>query len=140
MVLTVFLASVLVLVLGGFLLMQQATIGVIDGKTEAAKGEARQAVNAAQQQLNATDLSGDVNADKLLLDLASGFANRTGDQFEVILVARGQTIYAGNAAASSIPDALAEQVETSNDLLITATEVTYRTGGRLSLGSPRVRR
>ena len=139
-VLTVFLASVLVLVLGGFLLMQQATIGVIDGKTEAAKGEARQAVNAAQQQLNATDLSGDVNADKLLLDLASGFANRTGDQFEVILVARGQTIYAGNAARSSIPDALAEQVETTNKLLITATEVTYRDGRSsepgLAAGSP----
>ena len=31
-VLTVFVASVLVLVLGGFLLMQQATIGVIDGQ------------------------------------------------------------------------------------------------------------
>jgi two-component system sensor histidine kinase MtrB len=31
-VLTEFLASVLVLVLGGFLLMQQATTGVIDGK------------------------------------------------------------------------------------------------------------
>jgi len=46
-VLTVFLASVLVLVLGGFLLMQQATIGVIDGKKETAKNEARQAVNTA---------------------------------------------------------------------------------------------
>ena len=37
MVLTVFVASVLVLVLGGFLLMQQATIGVMEGKTEAAE-------------------------------------------------------------------------------------------------------
>ncbi|MCE3275788.1 MAG: mtrB, partial [Propionibacteriaceae bacterium] len=36
-VLTEFVASVLVLVLGGFLLMQQATIGVIDGKKAAAK-------------------------------------------------------------------------------------------------------
>src|SRR5688500_19874419 len=52
-VLTVFVASVLVLVLGGFLLMQQATIGVIDGKKETAKSDARQAVNTAQQQLNA---------------------------------------------------------------------------------------
>ena len=77
-VLTVFVASVLVLVLGGFLLMQQATIGVIDGKEETAKNEARQAVNTAQQQLNAADLTGDVNVDKLLLDLATGFANRAG--------------------------------------------------------------
>ena len=57
-VLTVFLASVLVLVLGGFLLMQQATIGVIDGKKETAKNEARQAVNTAQEQLYAADLTG----------------------------------------------------------------------------------
>ena len=75
-VLTVFLASVLVLVLGGFLLMQQATIGVVDGKTEAAKSEARQAVNDAQQQLNAADLTGEADVDKLLLELATGFANR----------------------------------------------------------------
>ena len=110
-VLTVFVASVLVLVLGGFLLMQQATIGVIDGKEETAKNQARQAVNTAQQQLNAADLTGDVNVDKLLLDLATGFANRSGEQFEVIIMAPSQTITAGNAAASSIPAELQKQVE-----------------------------
>ncbi len=125
-VLTVFVASVLVLVLGGFLLMQQATIGVIDGKKETAENEARQAVNTAQQQLNAADLTGEVNVDKLLLDLATGFANRPGEQFEVIIISRGQTITAGNAAISSIPDALRKQVEQSNDLLMTPTQIDYR--------------
>jgi two-component system, OmpR family, sensor histidine kinase MtrB len=124
-VLTVFVASVLVLVLGGFLLMQQATIGVIDGKKVAAKNEARQAVNTAQQQLNAADLTGNVNVDNLLLDLATGFASRA-EQFEVIIVARGQTITAGNAAATSIPAALQKQVEQSNDLLMTSTQIDYR--------------
>src|ERR687894_921074 len=91
-VLTVFLASVLVLVLGGFLLMQQATAGVVDSKTDTAKDQARQAVDSAQQQLNAADLTGEVDADKRLVELASGFANRGGgtEQFEVILRARGQ--------------------------------------------------
>jgi two-component system, OmpR family, sensor histidine kinase MtrB len=125
-VLTVFVASVLVLVLGGFLLMQQATIGVIDGKKETAKSAARQAVNTAQQQLNAADLTGAVNVDKLLLDLAAGFANRAGGQFEVIIIAPDQTITAGNAAASSIPAELRRQVELSNDLLMTSTEIDYR--------------
>jgi two-component system, OmpR family, sensor histidine kinase MtrB len=124
-VLTVFVASVLVLVLGGFLLMQQATIGVIDGKEETAKNEARQAVNTAQQQLNAADLTGGVNVDKLLLDLATGFANRA-EQFEVIIIAGGQTITAGNAATSSIPATLRKQVEQSNDLLMTPTQINYR--------------
>jgi two-component system, OmpR family, sensor histidine kinase MtrB len=129
-VLTVFVASVLVLVLGGFLLMQQATIGVIEGKKETARNEARQAVNTAQQQLNAADLTGDVNVDKLLLDLATGFANRAGaaEQFEVIIIARGQTITAGNAAVTSIPDAMRKQVEQSNDLLMTPTQIEYRDG------------
>jgi two-component system, OmpR family, sensor histidine kinase MtrB len=124
-VLTVFLASVLVLVLGGFLLMQQATIGVIDGKEETAKNEARQAVNTAQQQLNAADLTGEVNVDKLLLDLATGFASRA-EQYEVIIIAHGQTITAGNAAVTSIPDPLRKQVELGNDLLMTPTQIDYR--------------
>jgi two-component system, OmpR family, sensor histidine kinase MtrB len=124
-VLTVFLASVLVLVLGGFLLMQQATMGVIDGKKETAKNEARQAVNTAQQQLNAADLTADVNVDKLLLDLATGFASRA-QQFEVIIIARGQTITAGNALRSSIPDPLRTKVEQSNELWMSSTQINYR--------------
>jgi two-component system sensor histidine kinase MtrB len=127
-VLTVFVASVLVLVLGGFLLMKQATIGVMDGKKVSAENEAQQAVNSAQQQLNAADLTGEVDVDKLLLDLATGFANRPGgsEQFEVIIVAPRQIITAGNAKAESIPAALRKQVEQSNDLLITPTQVQFR--------------
>ena len=125
-VLTVFLASVLVLVLGGFLLMQQATTGVIDGKKGTAENEARQAVNAAQQQLDGADLTGEVNVDTLLLDLATGFASRA-EQFEVIIIAPRQTITAGNAARSSIPVELSKQVELqSNDLLMTPTRIVYR--------------
>ncbi len=124
-VLTVFLASVLVLVLGGFLLMQQATIGVIDGKKETAENEARQAVNTAQGQLYAADLTGEVNVDKLLLDLATGFASRAG-QYEVIIIAHGQTITAGNAAVGSIPERFSQRVAQSNELLMTSTEIAYR--------------
>ena len=127
---TVFVASVVVLVLGGFLLMQQATLGVLSGKRESAGNEARQAVNAAQAQLNATDLSGEVNVDKLLYDLAFGFANRSGgsEQYQVIISARGQTIKAGDATAESIPADLRSQVDASPDLLMAPTEVVYDDG------------
>jgi two-component system, OmpR family, sensor histidine kinase MtrB len=125
-VLTEFVASLIVLVLGGFLLMQQATLGVIDGKKETAKNEARQAVNTAQQQLDGADLTGEVNVDKLLLDLATGFASRA-QQFEVIIIARGSTtITAGNATASSIPAVLSNKVEQSTDILMTPTQIQYR--------------
>ncbi|SEQ71484.1 MtrAB system histidine kinase MtrB [Microlunatus flavus] len=123
---TVFLASVVVLVLGGLLLMQQATAGVLSGKRESASNEARQAVSLAQGQLNATDLSGEVNVDKILYDLAFGFANRSGgSQYQVIILARGQTITAGDATADSIPNSLRAQVENSPDLFITSTQVVY---------------
>ena len=58
---SVFGASVLVLVLGGFLLMQQATNGVMAGKDASVRSEARQALDTAQQQLNSADLTGDPN-------------------------------------------------------------------------------
>src|SRR4029453_11214253 len=125
-VLTVFLASVLVLVLGGFLFMQQAPAGVMDGKKETARNEARQAVNAAQQQLDGADLTGAGNVDPLLLDLATGFASRA-EQFEVITIAPRQPIPAGTAARSSIPVGLSKQVDfQSNDLLMTPTRIVYR--------------
>ena len=126
-VLTVFLASVLVLVLGGFLLMQQATIGVVKGKTEAAESVARQVVNDAQQQLNAADQTGGVDVDRQLIELATQFGNQGGSraQFDVIIRARGQTITAGNVATTSIPAELAREVEQSNDLLMTPTRVHY---------------
>ena len=124
---TVFVASVVVLVLGGFLLMQQATQGVLSGKRESADNEARQAVSTAQTTLNAADLSGEANVDQLLLDLATSFANRSGgsEQYQVIISARGQQITSGDATADSIPAALRAQVESSPDLLITPTEVVY---------------
>jgi two-component system sensor histidine kinase MtrB len=126
-VLSVFAASVLVLLLGGFLLMQQATQGVLEGKEESVRSEASQAVYAAQQQLNGADLTGEVSPDKLLNDLATGFADRSAvsDSYEVIIVDRGQTITAGRAAASSIPAVLRTQVSSSDDLWLTATQVRY---------------
>jgi two-component system sensor histidine kinase MtrB len=111
--------------------MQQATAGVMRSKQEIARNEARQAVNRAQQTLNSANLTGDeANVDQLLYDLANGFANRSGgtSQYEVVLLARGQTLTAGDVAVGSIPTTLVRQVEQSNDLLITPTEVHYRNG------------
>ena len=129
-VVAVFGASVAVLVLGGFLLMQQATAGVLDGKREAVRNEARQAFTAAQAALNAADLTGEVNVDRLLTELAIGYASRSGgpDQFEVVIISRGQTITAGEVSLDSVPPALRAQVARSNDLLLTPTEVRYRDG------------
>ena len=137
---SVFVASVLVLVLGGFLLMQQASSGVIKGKEQVASDEARQAVNNAQQTLNGADLSGDTaNVDQLLLDLALSFANRSGDneQFEVLLLAPGQ-FATGDVTPDSIPPDLLRAVEQSNDLLMTPTTMRYRDASRAVLDGYRL--
>ena len=124
-------ASLVVLVLSGFLLMQQATSGVMRSKQEVAENEARQAVNRAQQTLNSANLTGDDgDVDSLLYDLASSFANRSGGtgQYEVVVLTRNQTLTAGQVDSDSIPPELAKQVGESNDLLITPTEVHYGNG------------
>jgi two-component system, OmpR family, sensor histidine kinase MtrB len=126
---SVFGASVLVLVLGGFLLMQQATNGVMAGKEASIRSEARQALDTAQQQLDSVDLTGDPNPDEILTELASRFANEAAgsDQFDVIILG-GQTITAGAVAEQSIPSRLRSQVASSPDLWMTPTKITYRDG------------
>lgn len=125
---SVFGASVIVLVLGGFLLMRQASLGVMEAKRQSVGIEARQALDAAQQQLNSADLTGDPNPDKKLTELALRFANRSGgsDQYDVIIVSGGQTTTAGDVAATSVPANLRAQVAISDDLLMAPTEVIYR--------------
>ncbi len=127
---TVFAASLLVLVLGGFLLMQQATVGVMEGKQDAAENEARQAVDTAQKQLNGADQVAQVGVDQVLVDLVNSFAGRSGgsELFEVLLLTNGATITSGQITAASVPPELAVRVQESSDLLITPTLVHYKDG------------
>ncbi len=127
---SVFVASVIVLVLSGFLLMQQATTGVMEPKKQSVKSEARQAANAAQQTLNGADLTGNVDVDKQLNDLAFAYANRSGgsSQYDVIIFG-DVTVIAGQTEDRSIPGDLRQQVRNStDDLLMTPTQVHYKDG------------
>jgi len=127
---SVLCASVVVLVLGGFLLMQQATSGVMEGKERTVRDDARQAVESAQAQLNANPLTGTVDVDRLLFELTRGFVARNGGngQFETVLVSSGASFSSGEVADRSIPPALVTQVQLTNDLLVTPTEVVYTDG------------
>jgi two-component system sensor histidine kinase MtrB len=127
---SVLVASLLVLLLGGFVLMKQATNGVLEGKKRSVTSEARAVVDNAQQRLNATDQSVSVNSDELLTDLAMNVVNRPGgsDQYEVVLITRGQTIRVGRVSASSIPQDLRRQVAANNDMYLTPTLIRYDDG------------
>src|SRR5690606_978457 len=64
-----FIGSMLVLLLGGVLLMEQASDGVVAGKKQAAVSEAQAAINSAQETLYATGATNS-NIDLILNQLA----------------------------------------------------------------------
>ena len=122
--------------------MQQVSLGVMQGKKDSVSNEARQALYAAQQQLNAADLTADVNVDKLLTDLAFGYANRAGgsDQFEVIMIAGARPSPPAAPTRAAFPPTLRRQVVGSTGLLMTTDRGALHSTGCLRWpGSPAVR-
>lgn len=123
------LASALVITLGGVLLIQQATEGVLSGKRQAALAEASVAVATAQRQLRAADAStGTVN--DLLTQLAFDVANRgtVSGQYQVILQGPASDIRSGRVLPESVPQSLRDEVARdteSGQLWMTPTLVVY---------------
>lgn len=129
---TTLLASAIVLLLGGWLLMQQATDGVLAGKRQTALAEASVAVETAQRQLRAADLStGSVN--DLLTQLAFEMASRgnLSGQYQVIVQGPVSDIRSGRVLPESVPAELRSTVAREGgggQLWITPTEVHYADG------------
>ncbi|WP_267489877.1 MtrAB system histidine kinase MtrB [Enemella evansiae] len=129
---TTLLASAIVLLLGGWLLMQQATDGVLAGKRQTALAEASVAVETAQRQLRAADLStGSIN--DLLTQLAFEMASRgnLSGQYQVIVQGPVSDIRSGRVLPDSVPAELRSTVAReggAGQLWITPTEVHYADG------------
>lgn len=128
---TVLSASAVVLLLGGMLLMQQATDGVLRGKRQSAMVEAAGAVNTAQSALRAADLNNS-SIQELLTSLTFEVANRGNGQYQVITTGPGSDILAPDTVQSeSVPQSLRDTVATPGNggsLWVTATEVRYIDG------------
>ena len=126
---TTVLATTVVLMLTGFLLMQQATEGVISGKKQAAMAEAEIALNSAQTQLLTSDLAaGNINEilSKLAIDLDQRGA--VGGQYHVLVQGPVSSFRSGATEPSSVPTALADQVNSNTGIWATATEIEYSDG------------
>lgn len=123
------IASTVVLLLGGFLLMQQASRGVLEGKKRSALSESAVALAEAQMQLQAADLSNS-NVNEVLTRLAFEVASRgsTSGQFQVIVQGPVSDIRSGQILANSVPDTLRDQVSTQPDTWVTPTLVHYSDG------------
>ncbi|MBO0812401.1 MAG: hypothetical protein J2P23_10200, partial [Microlunatus sp.] len=75
---TTFVASVVVMVLGGILLMQQAAIGVLNAKDQAANGQANFAVRTAQSKLDALNIDSDTNINDTLAGILTDISDKSG--------------------------------------------------------------
>lgn len=129
---SILLASAVVLVLGGMLLMQQATDGVLAGKQRSALAESSVAVDQAQRKLRAADLT-TANVNDLLTQLTVEVANRgtVGGQYQVIVSGPVSDIRSGRILPESVPAELRRTVAegpSSGQFWVTPTLVRYGDG------------
>lgn len=133
-VVTTVFATTVVLVLTGFLLMQQATDGVMGGKHRAAMAEAEIAFDSAQTQLLTSDLAaGNINEilSKLAIDLDTRGA--VGGQYHVLVQGPVSSFRSGSIEPASVPSELAQQVSVNTGIWAAPTEIVH-TDGRAEAG------
>ncbi len=115
--------SMLLLVLAGVLLMNQATAGVVAAKKESSLNEAAGVYAFMQAQLRTPDSRGVAIHETLgrLADLADAQAA----QYRVLIQGPTSSFGSSGIKNDSVPEALREKVEQSDGMFVTATNVVY---------------
>lgn len=130
-VLSTLLASTLILLLGGLLLVQLSTNGVMEGKQRAIVAEAQTAVDIAQAGLDDTTVDRD-SIDRRLKELADDATNRgrVSGQYDVIVEGRASTRYQPSnvLAGDPIPTALRTAVQQPRMLYTQPSLIRYADG------------
>jgi two-component system sensor histidine kinase MtrB len=136
---TVAVASVVVLIIGAFLVSQIAA-GILDAKRRAAEGQASVGLETARRQLAAVSV-GDVAGVISAIDQTSAALSATGTnagQFRIVLLSVDATTAAALPAAPSIPADLRRLVRAGN-LAVQYTQVEVVAGHQvkgLIVGEP----
>nr|WP_090597115.1 MtrAB system histidine kinase MtrB [Auraticoccus monumenti] len=122
-------ASTAVILLGGFLLLQQATEGILRTKQDQALAEAAVALDTAQRSLQAADLSRS-NVNEVLTRLAIEAASRgvASGQYEVVVQGPVSDIQSPRVSAQSVPESLRAQVAGEEGTWVTPTQVRWTDG------------
>ncbi len=120
--------SALVLLFGGFVLMRQATDGVLAGKRQAAVAEATTALDRMQTQLRATDLR-TASLYERLSQLADEAGNRP-DQYLVVIQGPVSRYVSPQITEASVPDELAKTLASSDGTFLTPTTVVWSDASR----------
>lgn len=115
--------GILVMVASGFLLMRQATAGVLEGKRQTSIVEASTALERMQQQLRDTDLRTSSLYERLN-QLANEVDDRPG-QFRVVIQGPVSDYVSPGITAASVPASLMQAVRGSDGMFVTATVIDY---------------
>jgi len=120
-------ASVLVLVLGGWMLLQNASRGIVDAKMQASSAEATTALQRMQNQLDDTDLR-----TESLLERLGQLADEVGTepgQFKVIIEASATVYMSRDVLPASVPESLREQLaDEPESVFVTPADIKYADG------------
>ena len=129
---TTLVAAILVLVLGGWLILWQATKGIVDGKQSVTKSEASSALARMQTQLSNSDPRA-MSVWERVQQLAIDANNQTGGQYQLVIEGGPAGLFSSGIDAASVPAALSAQVSASpdpNHMWVTSTSVVYTDRGR----------
>ncbi len=120
-------ASIFVLVVGGWIFLNQATTGLVDAKKQASVVEASSALRRMQVQLDGTDLASS-SLQERLGQLASEVGSQPS-QFSVMVESASSVFVSRGLQSDSVPDALRQTLnDEPGGVYVTLTEVRYTDG------------
>lgn len=123
MLFTTLAASFLVLVLAGLLLMQQARLSIVDTKKSAAIIEATGIHTFMTEELRRPE-----SRSVAVYEQLNTLAFQARGQYKMVIEGPAGTILSGGISADSVPAALQEQVQGSDQMFVTPTTVVYADG------------
>ena len=116
-------SSLVILIVGGFFLVRQATAGIIDAKHTSAIAETAATINRIQEQLRGTDLR-TVSLDERLNHLADDAASQSG-RYHVLVQGSVSGLTSQGVSPDSVPTYLTAKVGESNGMWTAPTTVHY---------------
>ncbi len=124
--------SIIVVLLGGYLIMRQVSDGIVAGKRAASVAEAASSLERMQQQLRDTDLR-TASLYERLGQLADEAGNQS-EQFELVIQGPISGFVSPGVSPESVPRSLVDAVATGGDGLFVTPTTVVRTDGGTSPG------
>ena len=126
-IVSTFIGSVIIMVLGGFLLVRQASTGILAAKRQSSIQEASTALDRMQQELRQSN-SDSSSIYERLNQLATEVGTQAG-QYRIIIQGPVSGYASVGLDAATVPDSLARTVENGGGMYLASTLVRYTEPG-----------